>query len=365
MTTPELKSEWLKADASSALAVLTAAGPRAEALVQAWTQGGNAAAIVEVADHGAGPARKAARRALNVLKARGVAVPEKKRVATLAAAAPDATLRASLVPPDGGGTTVLVFESRAGGERYQVVFAFVSEAGFLVRCEPATQSAAQLKETLGRLLPSGVRPTPVPLEWARHRVAVARAKNVEAKIPLPLGVTTSLPLIEPAPSEAPTHPFDEEGLVVADDDVPVLAKGSRDLHALIEFRSWIAPLPAVEELLREVGKTLEPGQQPEQAMVNERLTEQIAAATDRFFTPERRSYVVSAMKDAAVAVLAREGEERALEVAATMAAIGRCGLITDPPREVPFLVGFFEKGVSVMAARSGGRLDIPIPAAAP
>ena len=38
------------------------------------------------------------------------------------------------------------------------------------------------------------------------------------------------------------------------------------------------------------------------------------------------------------------------------------GLITNPPREIPFLRGYFEKAVSLLAMQNQGRIRIPVPA---
>ena len=37
------------------------------------------------------------------------------------------------------------------------------------------------------------------------------------------------------------------------------------------------------------------------------------------------------------------------------------GLITNPPHEIPFLRGYFEKAVSLIAMQNQGRLRIPVP----
>jgi hypothetical protein len=44
-----------------------------------------------------------------------------------------------------------------------------------------------------------------------------------------------------------------------------------------------------------------------------------------------------------------------------MHAVERCGLITDPPHEVPFLRAFFEKAVGVLLAQGNGQLRVPVP----
>jgi hypothetical protein len=91
------------------------------------------------------------------------------------------------------------------------------------------------------------------------------------------------------------------------------------------------------------------------------LSEQIAAATDRYFTPERRARLVVALKDAALSVLPREGEEIALQLSALAKVAAEAGLITNPPREIPFLRGYFEKAVSLLAMQNQGRIRIPVP----
>ena len=95
--------------------------------------------------------------------------------------------------------------------------------------------------------------------------------------------------------------------------------------------------------------------------MTKKLEEELSAATDRYFSPERRGALVRAMRDSALSVLSREGETRALEVVATMKMIEKAGLITDPPRDIPFLRGFFEKAVSLMLAQGGGKLRVPVP----
>ena len=89
------------------------------------------------------------------------------------------------------------------------------------------------------------------------------------------------------------------------------------------------------------------------------------AATDRYYSPQVREQLTRAMKDSVLSVLARDGEQTALEVVAAMGCIERRGLITDPPHEVGFLKGFFDKAVSYLLARGGGSLRIPMPARPP
>lgn len=355
----------VKVDAAGALAAVREVGADVEGLVQTWLDAANADAVAEVAERGDGPARKSARRALNVLRARGIAIPERKRIATLGGSAEPETVEAWMMAPDSGGMQLFAVTSRALTGRYRAAFVFLHGSLGVARVDNANMSQTQLKEYFAKVLPgAGYGPTSVPVPWARFRIAEARRITRDRKLAEPLGFTTAAPLIEPAPSEAPAHPFDEEGFELSADDAAELAKGSAALHNVPEFRSWLPTNTAMQELLVNVGGKLTPGETPDPQVVTDHLRSEAEAATDRFFSPEVREELVRRMKDSALSALARDGEQRALEVAATMMMISKCGLVTDPPRDVPFLKAFFDKAVALMLAQSGGRLRIPVPATA-
>lgn len=362
----KLEDRWVSAGAAEALEAVQQAGVAAEALVTAWTSQANAAAIQEVAERGQGPARKAARRALNVLKSRGIKPPPPLPAS---AARPDraTTCTASLVAPDGAGTVLLIFDEHTEASRHRVAYVFLRDGWLLERVELTELGGARLRDALKRMLPTGYAPVPVPLDWARHRVAAGRARQSGLGIPLPMGLSSAASLLEPAPAEPPAHPFDDEGLVLDAEDAKALGASSASLHLLPEFRGLFPPDGAVQELLLELGKQVDPASSPEPEVFGKLLEAQIDAATDRFFAPQRREAMIPALKDAALAVLARDGEQRALEVVAVMGLIERAGLITDPPHEVPFLRAFFEKAVSLLLQRGNGQLRIPVaaPPAAP
>jgi hypothetical protein len=354
--------EMLHATAENALSALDSAGTRASELVEAWIKSANVAAVAEVAERGHGAPRKSARRGLNVLKSRGVTIPLRTRVATLAGDKQPEAVEAWLTPPDSVGDTLLVITSRAPASRYRAVFVVLNDALGVHRVDSLEVTHSQLRERIARVMPSAqCKPVKVPVEWVRHRIALARRRHAERGVIEPLGFTSAKSLLEPIPEQAPPHPFDEEGLELAPEDATELAKDSAKLHELPEFRGWFPARGAVDEVLRKVGETLTPGEQPEPEVLSQKLQAEIAAATDRYFAPERRTDLIRAMKDSALSVLNREGEQKALEVAATIACIAKCGLITDPPRELGFLKAFFEKAVLVLAAQGDGRLRIPVP----
>lgn len=356
----------LETGAADALSAVDKAGELAVQLVEAWIKAGNAAAVSEVAERGSGAARKTARRGLNVLKSRGIPIPERSRVTNLVQRAEEVH-EAWLLAPDSMGSILLTISARTPTSRARAAFVYLNDGIGILRVELGEASQSRLKEAISRALPgASYRPVKVPVEWARHRIAQARKRNAERGVPEPLGLTSAQNLLEPVPESAPDHPFDAEGLELSAEDAKELAKNSTSLHLLPEFQGWFPPKPAIDELLFKVGEALaasgvEPGTETPADVLKEKLDAEVVASTDRYFSPERRSDLVRAMKDSALSVLAREGETRALEIVATMKMIEQAGLITDPPHEVPFLRAFFEKAVSALAMQGGGRLRIPIP----
>jgi len=352
----------LSASADNALAALGNAGENAAALVEAWVKAGNAAAVNVASESASGAARKAARRGLNVLKARGIAVPTTNHVTSVTGEKSPEIAEALMLAPDSGGSVCIVITSRTATSRAHTVFVYLHDDFGIHRVNVGDLSQSQLKDALTRALPGAdYRPVKVPVPWARARIAAARKAHAARGVPEPLGFASAQNLLEPVPSEPEEHPFDGEGLELGDEDAQDLAKNSHGLHLLPEFRGWFPPKQAIDEMLFKLGERLTPGSEPNPEEMKTKLEEEIVSATDRYFTPERREALARAMKDSALSVLSREGEVRALEVVAIMKNIRDAGLITNPPHEVGFLRAFFDKAISAMAYQDGGRLRIPIP----
>ncbi|HEX6766603.1 MAG TPA: hypothetical protein VF103_14015, partial [Polyangiaceae bacterium] len=293
--------------------------------------------------------------------ARGVAIPERARVASVGGAKEQVIEEAWLIAPDTQGTSVVTIASRTTTSRSRVAFLFLNPAVGVVRVNNAEISQSQLKDSLAQTAPGGsYKPVSVPVAWARQRIAEARRAQKERKMPEPLGMASAESLLEPAPKSDQPHPLDQEKLEVSDADVKELSEKSANLHNVPEFGSWLPTRNAVDEMLQKLGETLKPDQETDPKELQERLGEEVGAATDRYFSPERRTDLLALMKDSALSVLAREGKARARDVVATMRAIERCGLITDPPRDVPFLRAYFDKAIAVLASQNNGQLRIPV-----
>jgi hypothetical protein len=352
------------ASADDAVAACEKAGEAAAALVDAWATANNAAAIAEVAECEAvsGAARKAARRALNVLRSRGVAIPVRAKVEERPH---EAEAEAQLTSPDTQGTFILTLTRREQSGRYHMAEIVLREPFGILRAWAGWLSLSQIKEGRNRQLEGyGIAPVSVPIAWARARVAAARKLNATSGQVLPLGLDRCIELLEPLPPSEPVHPAaDLEGGITSE-RTSSATSASGLLHAEPEFRGWIAEPHALEELLYKLGERLGPEGIKDRAGFDAALTEEVAAATDRYFSPEARALLASRMRDAAVSVRARKGEAAATDVLAVARAVTEAGLITSPPREIPFLLQFFDLGLRAVAAQTGGQLRIPIPAGA-
>jgi hypothetical protein len=206
----------------------------------------------------------------------------------------------------------------------------------------------------------GIAPVPVPVEWARHRIAEARKLNAASGQVLPLGLDTCKDLLEPLPEALPSHPLADLEKEITADAAAGAAALSAMLHREPELYSWIADRNWLEGLLRSFGERLTPEGMNDANLVETVLREEKEAATDRCFTPEVRDVVAARLRDVAISVRARRGDRAASDVLAVARAIKEAGLITSPPREIPFLVAFFDKGLDMLARQTGGRLSVPV-----
>lgn len=363
---PPLGEEELTATAQTALALVSAAGPRAPVLIDAWVKAANVEAVQAAASADSAPARKAARRGLNILQSRGIRAPAQSHKGGVVLATSNVAERlAFLLAPDGRGTGGLILAQRTAAGRYQSFAVYYTDGRGIVRIEQTFCGLGKLKERMREAVAgSGNSYVGVPWGWAQHRVRELRRWHAAEGVAEPLGLGNSGEFFGSDDGASPPHPFEDEGLELTSDDAANVARDSSVLHQWPEFRGWLPSDRAIAELIEKLGQRVPPqtedGSPPQ---LGNALEEELLAATDRYFTPERREQLVRLMKDSALSVLASRGEPAALQVAAVIHVMEASGLITNPPRDVGFLVGFFRKAVALMAAQQDGKLRVPVPAA--
>jgi hypothetical protein len=341
--------EWLAAEAARARALVDEAGERAAALVSAWVACKNAAAVAAIAADDAAPslARKAARRGINVLKSRGIAVPEPARAPRAELQAKE-TYEAWFRPPDAGGTSAFTLGARGGGGRYRLVDVIIKDGIGLVSVAGMEMSRTQLRETFDRIEQRfGHGPAEVPIAWARARIAAAHAENIAQGSPVPLGLEKHRDLTGAATGGVSVHPADEAGLALPGRDEALARSGT--LHAEPELRGWLPEPAAMQELLRQVSEQKDALKGADRASTEANVLALIERATDAYFTTAMRARTALRMKDAAISLLARGETARAADLIATAHAAGE----PEPPAHaIPFFRGFFEKAFGLAAARA-------------
>lgn len=347
---PSFAPDWLEAGPERARALVDEAGDQGADLVGAWVVCKNAAAVGEVAADDGAPAaaRKAARRGVNVLKSRGVAIPERARADRAAVTAAE-TYEAWFRPPDAGGTSAFTLGARGAGGRYRLVDVIIKEGVGLVSVAGMDMSRTQLRETFDAIEQRfGHGPAPVPMAWARARIAAARAENAARGTPVPLGVENHGDLLGTAPASPPSHPADEAGLAWPGRDEAIARSGT--LHAEPELRGWLPEPSAMKQLLRMIEEEKESLKGADRAATEAKVVALIERATDAYFTSDVRARTAMRMKDAAISILARGETARG----ADLIVVARAAATPDAPAAsaIPFLRGFFEKAFGLAAARA-------------
>jgi hypothetical protein len=353
VVTVALDPEWLDAGAEGARRSVDSAGEHGADLVDAWVAKKNVAAVLEIAMDDGAPtfARKAARRGINVLKSRGVAIPERPRAA--APAESGEVLEAWFRPPDGSSTSAFTLGSRSPQGRYKLVDVILKDGVGLVSIAAMQMSRTQLRDTFDGITKRfGHPPAAVPIDWARARIAAARLDNAKSGAPLPLGVETHADLLGPAPQTAPPHPIHASKLPAV--AVEEALDRSAKLHAEPELRGWLPDPPAIQTMLNEVGREVRADDAAEPGLMQRKVREVIEKATDSFFKREARLGLADRMRDAAISMAARGARDRAADLVATAGAIGELAGDAEP-HTVPFLRAFFEKAFGLATARAAAQ----------
>ncbi len=362
----EVTAEAAAATWDNAKAFADQAGDSAQTLVDAWLAASNVVALAAVSEASdvSVTARKAARKALAVLKSRGVAIPERPKAA--AKVERHDNLEATMIPCDSYGTWSVAITSRDASGRYRIAEVIGREPAGVIQAAGGWLSGSQLKEGRARAQTNvGMAPVVIPLAWARARVAAAVAMNGRSGQVIPFGYEACRELFEVALEGVPTHPLEHLEAKGVGDTAEARVAASASLHEEPELGGWMPDRRALDEMMQAIGNRLGPQGTQDPVAVSAAITEETAAATDRYFTPEMREQLASRMRDSAISVRSRKGDERALDVLAVARAVKEAGLITAPPRDIPFLIGFFQKGLNALAQMGGGRLRVPVRNAPP
>ena len=351
----------LDVGADGALAALKKVPPsRHEALVQAWIARRNAAAIAEIArlDDAPTTARKPARRALGVLKSRGIAVPERGPVVTNLAQKAPATYEARFLFPDAKGAQLWwIARIEKTGRAEVVEVTTIDRAGIfgVNRGNPTAGNLRQVWQSWQAR--TGRMPVEVPLEFARWRIAAAKRTSLANKQVVPLGLDAAKDLLGDPPTTPPKHPIELEDLAVPTDEAAVKARldQSMHLHEEPEFGPWVPDDAVAVETLQTITSRvngLPEDQRKDQKKIDVVVNAAIDEAADAYFNDERKALYGSRLHDAAWSLYRAGLVDRAIDALLVGRAIAKAGIVSDRPSEIPFVRGMFLKVLAIAQQRA-------------
>jgi hypothetical protein len=339
----------------------TLPGPLAGAVARAALGAQRVDLLLTLAAHPSKEAAKEAKRALHLLKARGLEVPEPPRAAALPAplpGLPEPPLRAYASAIDGHGERAVWLPRILGGRGVEIAQAVLSDLRGLVELQIGLVGRREWRVFARGLLDRGQTLGVAELDAGLvvAMIASARALNERAGQHVPAGADAWIGQLGPVPtlpdaSDAfPALPEEEEREAVAQ---------SGRIHDLPLLRGWLAD----EALLRGVAATLDGiAVSPSFTGDAERAAEMarvISDALSSWFDAERTALFAARLFETA-AHLDRAGDPSHARLAAAAARALRSGV---PPHRIPAARLLLQKAFP--AANPGAGLPSPGPLIVP
>src|SRR6185369_17023356 len=229
--------------------VTTLPAPLAVAVLRAAAAAGRADILAAAAAHAQKDIAKEGKRALWLLKARGVAVPDPPRPAPAPpAAAPEAPLPCYASTIDGHGERALWIGRNVPGKGVEVAQAIVSDTKGLTELRVGLLGRKEYRVFTRDILERGRTMGVAEIEAATARaiVAAARALNDAARAPPPEGADAWL--ARAGPAGAPPDPAARFAAPLSDEEERAALEASARLHDLPLLRGWLADEDALRAL---------------------------------------------------------------------------------------------------------------------
>jgi len=332
-----VRAALVQGDAAGADAVAGLAAPLRARVLREAAAARHSALLVEVARSADKAAAKEAKRAIHLLRARGVAVevPRAEPAPAPGPAPEPATAWAS--SPDGYGDRILFFpvSGRGGGSLVQVV---ISDEEGMREAQLVPLGKRGFRRVLDELAATRmVLVGEVPRSWARGAVTAALDLNARGSRPVPEGWNEVAVVLGPSVAPQPSP-----GRALAQDaEAAALVSRSAELLDLSEVAPWI---PGEEELRALSLRLDEISVSPlylDEAQREASGRSAVVDAIRAYWTAERRWRVAGRLFELAWLLRGAGRGDQARLAAATGAAME-----SDAPLEsVPFCYALFEKVV--------------------
>jgi hypothetical protein len=327
--------------------VLTLRGRLAVAVLRAAAAAQRADLLAVAANHSSKEVAKEGKRALYLLKLRGISVPDVQRQAPPpAAAAPEPAVPCFASVQDGHGERAVWIGRNVPAKGVEVGQAVISDQKGILSLHLGVLGRKEYR-VLGRDLlarGSAMGVTEIDVERAKSLVAAARALNGASGTPFPEGAEAWLSRLGPAaPPPDPAQRF----AALPEEEERAAADASGELHDLPLVRSWLADEDALRSLahkLDEIGVS--------QLYVDERQREEAALAAmsdalEAHFDAERRALWSSRLFALADHLEGAGDSAHARQAAAAARALQAA----TPAARIPFARLLFEKAFPGVPAR--------------
>jgi hypothetical protein len=319
--------------------VATLPAPLAVAACRAAMAAGRADVVAALAGHAGKEVSKEAKRALHIMKSRGVSVPEPPRPPAPAPAAPqDAPLASYATAVDGQGERAVWMARAIPGKGVEIAQAVLSDERGLLELQLGVLGRKEWRALAKGLVEKGAAMGVSEIDRGRAAalLAAARALNDRSGQRVPeradlwlaqLGPVPPLP--DPAAAFPPLPPEEERDALAA----------SGKLHDLALLKPWLADEAFLREVAAKLDEILVSPLYVDEAQRAAQLARAVSDAVERYFDAGRRAILSSRLLSVAEHLLHRG--EPAHAAAAAAAARALAGVT--PAAEIPFARLLVEK----------------------
>ncbi|MGC3997387.1 MAG: hypothetical protein QM767_07735 [Anaeromyxobacter sp.] len=313
--------------------LLTLPGPLAAALARAAQNASRADLLVALGGHASKDVAKEAKRALHVLKTRGVAIPESPRAAPPPPPPPaaDPALAAYASVVDGTGERAVWLPRGVPGRGVEIAQTVLADERGLVTLQLGFLGRkdwrAFAKEIVERGAAMGV--CEVPRELAHAWIAAARRQNEETGQRVPDGADLWLAQLGPAP--AVPDPAAAFPALSPEEAGEALAR-SGTLHDLAMLAGWLADPGYLREVAAKLDEVAVSPLYLDEQQRADQMARVVGDAADAYLTPARRAALSRRLFGVAEHLRLRGDAAHAGVAAATARALGEGA----PARDLPF-----------------------------
>jgi hypothetical protein len=331
--------------------------PLAVAACRAALAAGRGDVVTALAGHAGKEVAKEAKRALHILRSRGVQVPEPPRAAAPAPTAPaEPPLASYATAVDGHGERAVWAARTVPGKGVEIAQAVLSDERGVLELQIGVLGRKEWRALAKGLVEKGAAMGVSEIDRGRAgaMIAAARALNDRSGQRVPekadlwlaqLGPTAPLP--DPALAFPPLPPDDERDALAA----------SGKLHDLALLQPWLADEPFLREVAVKLDEIAVSPLYVDEAQRAAQMTRTVADAVERYFDPGRRAALSRRLFSVAEHLLARGEPAHAGAAAAAARAVAG----ETPASEIPFARLLVEKAFPPQPSAGGPAAEPPGP----